>query len=93
MGVVPQLDGLENGKRQRGGSSGNVARDHDRRAELTQSTSKGQNHSTKNPSQRERRGDGEENSRITGSQRAGDLLEARIHFLEGYPRRTHQQRK
>ena len=41
----------------------------------------------------ERQGDGEEDPRAPGPQRARHLLQPRIDLLEGHPRAAHQQRE
>ena len=93
MAVLSQLHGLKNRERQCGGLAGNIARDHDSRAEFSQRARKCQNHASDNAPCCQRHRDRPEHAQIAGAQRAGDLLEAWINFLKGHSHRSHQERK
>jgi hypothetical protein len=93
MAVFAQLHELVNIGGQRGGDAGNVAGHHDGRAEFAQCARKRQQGSRQQSAFRQRQRDGEEHAPFARAQRAGHLLQRRIHLLNRGTRRPYEQGK
>src|SRR5664280_1199945 len=80
--IISELDGIEDGQREGGGFAGDIAGDHDGGSEFTQGAGKGQEHSADDSISCKGQGDGAKNAQVSGAQRSGDLLQARVDLFE-----------
>src|SRR5687767_2030104 len=93
MGVVTELDGLENFQRDGGSFARNISGHHDRRPKLPERARERENNAGDNPAAREWQGDGEKDSQRTCSKGARDVFESLIHSLKSGARGADEQRQ